>query len=182
MTAEYENFPGNPPNEKDMDTHNNNIGHQLGQYYASIYDRRDAEWQAAISCGKLAMRGRLMTLKGSQSDLGSNVGESPQMTPTPGPSPSLPVPTVTLSPGDSAQGQPHCRSAHCRFMVVSLHGFDSGLHRVECWSTLKGTPFVSFSTTVWPMTRGCYYGYPGEQVWVTVDGVQSNKVTWPSAS
>lgn len=37
--------------------------------------------------------------------------------------------------------------------------------------------FYVYVTSANP-TVSCYYGYPGQTVWATVDGVRSNDVRW----
>jgi len=84
--------------------------------------------------------------------------------------------TVTLSKGTSAQGKPGCSSTACRYMVVSFSGFSAGNHTVVC-NASNAPAFYSYVTSL-TTTAYCYYGYPGQSVWATVDGVSSNHVTW----
>jgi len=114
---------------------------------------------------------------------------APQPTPTPQPVPTPPSGTnpppapglsVTLTKGDSAQGQPGCSSSACRYMVVSFSNFSDGPHTITCrasdgdeggfYSYVRSGPNNTSSV--------CYYGFPGRTAWVTVDGVRSNAVVW----
>lgn len=87
--------------------------------------------------------------------------------------------TVMLSVGNRALNKKDCTSAACRWLDVNLTALPSGSHEVACWSSRDtSAPWwrANFSgRSVSP----CYFGYPGEQVWVTVDGIPSNRVTWP---
>ena len=90
---------------------------------------------------------------------------------------------VSLAVGDSAQGQPGCSSQHCAHLKITLDA-PAGNYNVACWSSLDlDNPWHS-STWHWPTSSlwsegGCWFGFPGEQVWVTVNGIQSNTITWP---
>ena len=89
--------------------------------------------------------------------------------------------TVTLSVGDRALNKRDCTSAACRWLDVNLTALPSGRHEVACWSSRDASaPFweASFSGT---RVSPCYFGFPGDQVWVTVDGIASNRITWPQA-
>ena len=93
--------------------------------------------------------------------------------------------SVTVAPGASAQGQPGCDTRHCRHLSITLDAPD-GTYDVECWSSLDDEPWGT-GRWHWPSSSrwtqgGCWYGYPGEQVWVTVAGVMSNTITWPEAT
>ena len=101
--------------------------------------------------------------------------------------------SVSLAVGESAQGweDPNygeCTSAHCRHLEIALHNASAGDYDVACWSSLDTErPWYS-DRWHWPSSSywskgGCWYGFPGEQVWVVVNGnVQSNVVTWPQSS
>ena len=99
----------------------------------------------------------------------------------PPPTTSTPPPprqSVTLTKGASADGQPGCTVSACAFMTVSFSGFSGGTHTITCDASTAGDqPFYTYTTAA-TVSSYCYYGYSGQQVWVTVDGVQSNVVTW----
>ena len=95
---------------------------------------------------------------------------------------------VTLSVGGDASGSewPGCGSEHCRHLTISLQGAPAGVYDIECWSSRDSTAWYT-GRWRWPSSGlwtegGCWFGYPGEQVWVTVDGVRSNTITWPSGA
>ena len=93
---------------------------------------------------------------------------------------------VSLAVGDSAQGQPRCSSQHCAHLQITLDA-SADDYQIECWSSLDpNEPWYS-GTWQWPTSSlwsegGCWFGFPGEQVWVTVNGIKSNIVTWPSSN
>ncbi|MCY3661733.1 MAG: hypothetical protein OXH28_02780 [bacterium] len=98
--------------------------------------------------------------------------------------------SVRLASGDSAQGRPGCSSRYCRELEIDLGDAPAGVYSVECWSSRdQSQPWYQTAgrsagwrwpdSTLW-QNGGCYFGYPGEQVWVVVNGNRSNTVTWPS--
>ena len=94
---------------------------------------------------------------------------------------------VTLTVGGGASGAEWsgCSSEHCRHLTISLEGAPAGIYDIECWSSRDGTPWYS-GRWRWPSSSlwtegGCWFGYPGEQVWVIVGGTKSNVVTWGQA-
>ena len=93
---------------------------------------------------------------------------------------------VSLAVGESAQGWEGCSSQHCRHLQITLNA-PAGSYNVECWSSLDLNNPWHTDTWHWPTSgfwneSGCWYGYPGEQVWVTINGRKSNTITWPSSS
>ena len=60
---------------------------------------------------------------------------------------------------------------------------------------LRAARVIVFATRLWHDASGpfweasfsgtrvspCYFGFPGDQVWVIVDGIASNRITWPQA-
>jgi hypothetical protein len=110
----------------------------------------------------------------------------PPPTPPPGPTPPPPPPppgdspTVSLSKGDSAQGQADCTSSACRYMVVSFTNFSATTHTITCHaSNGDEAGFYSYTRAGSADTSAvCYYGFPGRTAWVTVDDVSSAQVAW----
>jgi hypothetical protein len=104
----------------------------------------------------------------------------PKPAPKPTPKPTPPPRTVTLSKGGSAQGLPGCKSSYCRYMAVSFKNFSSGNHSITCRASngSEGGFFTYTRSGSSGSSAVCYYGFPGHKVWVTVDGVSSNKITW----
>ena len=95
----------------------------------------------------------------------------------------VPSPSVTFSNDRDATGQPGCSAPACRFVDVTLSGFDpSAVVTVSCVSEETG-PFSDTEVTIEPdgtaSDEACYFGYAGEQFWVEADGVRSPTVTWP---
>ena len=93
---------------------------------------------------------------------------------------------VSLAVGDSAQGQPGCSSQHCAHLQITLDA-SADDYQIECWSSLDSNEPWYSGTWQWPTSSlwsegGCWFGFPGEQVWVTVDGIQSNTIIWPATS
>lgn len=97
----------------------------------------------------------------------------PPITPPP---PPPPVGTVTASAGASVSNS-SCTAAACAYLTITFSGFADGAHTITCNSSRFGTYF-SYTTSN-PTTSTCFYGYTGDSVWATVDGVKSNVVSWP---
>ena len=94
---------------------------------------------------------------------------------------------VVLVVGDSAQDLPGCASRHCAHLQITLEGAVADDYQVACWSSLDPDQPWHTDTWHWPTSSfwsedGCWFGVPGEQVWVTVNGIRSNTITWPAAS
>ena len=92
---------------------------------------------------------------------------------------------VAVVAGASAQGWTGCTSPNCRHLEVSLGDQAPGSYTIECWSSLDETVPWYTGTWHWPTSPlwtegGCWFGYPGEQVWVTINGQKSNTITWPN--
>lgn len=78
-----------------------------------------------------------------------------------------------VSRGSSAQGMPNCSTSNCAYFVVNTQDFPAGNYRVYCASSRDGQ-FAGGASWNLPangsVQLGCYYGWPGEQVWVTIQG------------
>lgn len=85
---------------------------------------------------------------------------------------------VELTKGSSVNTA-GCKSGACAYMKVTLKNFGSGSHSVTCYADYP-PPIGSFYqyTTSLTTSNVCVYGYPGTSVWVKVDGVESNHLTW----
>lgn len=94
------------------------------------------------------------------------------------PPPPPPPPTVSISWNGSAQGQPGCSSPACKWVSVSIANFSGGNHTFACHGSNDGYQVfysrVSGSTTI---SQLCYYGFAGQSLYVTVDGVRSNIIS-----
>ena len=103
---------------------------------------------------------------------------------------------VTVTVGASAKDQPGCTSDDCRYLQVALEHAPEGNYNVACWSSLDTEQPWYTDTWHWPTSDnwhkpwwwtltpgGCWYEYPGEQVWVVVSNahgsVTSEPLTWP---
>ena len=98
---------------------------------------------------------------------------------------------VELWVGDLLEGKlkkEHCNiSQECRWFDIVMTGdFGPGPHRYKCynvhgWTREDGThtwePWVNHLSSGDP-GRQCFSGYFGTQVYVTVDGIRSNDLTW----
>ena len=62
------------------------------------------------------------------------------------------------------------------YVVVTFNNFGGGAHTVVCRAS-NDSAFYTYTTSN-PTTAYCYYGYPGQTVWATVDGVESNHIRW----
>ena len=95
---------------------------------------------------------------------------------------------VALAVGGDASSPkwPGCSSEHCRHLSISLQDAPAGVYDIECWSSRDSTSWYS-SRWHWPASGlwtegGCWFGYPGEDVWVVVGGTKSNVIRWGQAS
>jgi hypothetical protein len=95
------------------------------------------------------------------------------------PTDAPPPRTVSLTPGDKGNW-PDCSTSPCRRLRVEWSNFSGGAHTVECWGSYQGWSRYYTYTTASNPSEVCYFGYPGSQVYVVVDGVQSNTITWPA--
>ena len=85
---------------------------------------------------------------------------------------------VRISWGDdwSASDREDCpEGANCRNLSYELTGFGAGPYQLECWSESGGRSW-SGAWSGQPET-GCY-AWDGATVWVVIDGVKSNTITW----
>ena len=94
---------------------------------------------------------------------------------------------VILTVGANAQGLAGCTTVHCRHLTINLPDAPDGVYTIECWSSRDPTEPWYTGTWTWPTSPlwtegGCWYGTPGDQVWVTINGTQSNTITWPTTT
>lgn len=100
-----------------------------------------------------------------------------------------PAPSVTISKGASARGQgsPTCVDPSCAWINVHLENFNPGQSLSMTADSTRGGGFPT--RTVTPGSDGklditggpgvtYYFGYSGSSVWVIVDGVESQHLTW----
>ncbi len=113
----------------------------------------------------------------AQNAAGQSAGVTVGATTNAPPPPPPPPPTVTISKG--APGTiPACTSSACAWVNVSLSNFAPGTYSGDCYSSLAAGSFFTFSIAAGQTKSPCMYGYPGRDVWVIVNGVESNHVRW----
>lgn len=130
----------------------------------------------------------------------NRVGTSPWSTPTEVTtlgSSTTGNPRVHLSRGDRVRGNPDCTGDACYWLHVELEDFPDGAHTLAC--AHNGVHQLGIGRGVFhsaiaavsndsPSTRVCFFGYPGNQVFVIVGaerrdgawhgGTYSNIVDW----
>lgn len=93
-----------------------------------------------------------------------------------------PQPKVVLSQGAQVN-LPGCESQYCHWLRVEASNFQPGrTYTVTCHSARAGAgTWHSYSVTMDgsgnSTSRGCVWGYH-EAVWVSIGGVESNRVSW----
>ncbi|MFE6969078.1 Ig-like domain-containing protein [Isoptericola sp. NPDC057653] len=89
--------------------------------------------------------------------------------------------------GPSAKGQPGCTDGSCAYFVVNTKNFKPGTHHVNCygddrdgWSdiTESGAGYDISLPESGKKQLLCYFGYPGKQVAVKIDGKEYRRTTW----
>ena len=95
-------------------------------------------------------------------------------------------PSVTLSPGQSAQGAMSVTgrytSPHCRWLRIDAEGLGPGPHNVECWHNAFNNyvhgPWKRTTVTALPDDAACLFGFPGVTVYAFVNGIKTNEIIW----
>jgi surface antigen len=86
--------------------------------------------------------------------------------------------SVKVSKGSSVNVA-GCKSSACAYVTVSFSNFGSGSHTVTCYADYPPPTGSYYQYTTSSTTSNvCIYGYLGTHVWVKVDGVESNHLTW----
>lgn len=93
--------------------------------------------------------------------------------------------TINVSRGASAVGRPGCSHSSCAYVHVSATGMAPNTrYQVDCFSS-NGGQFDTGNSYLTSNGNGridqdasCYFGFPGETVWVTLNGIRSNNTTW----
>jgi hypothetical protein len=87
------------------------------------------------------------------------------------------APSVSIAWGDQ-HTTATCTVVYCTYIVVTLHDFPAGTHTINCNADWPPPPgfYRSYDTSD-ATSEYCVFGYPGHNVWVIVDGVQSNTIT-----
>jgi Fibronectin type III domain len=99
-----------------------------------------------------------------------------------------PAPMVTIVKGSPVTGDPNCNNTSCRWLNVTLANFAANTHYTyQCYSTAGGgfqpVPITTngsgaASAQGSQAGGGCFFGFVGQQIWIVVNGVQSNVITW----
>lgn len=105
----------------------------------------------------------------------------PSPSPEPPPPPPPPSPSVHIAKAGSAVGQPGCTHESCAWISVSISNFRPNASLpLRCHSS--GGAFwdavIRSDGNGNGSARPCYWGFPGQRVWVEVDGVRSNEIVW----
>jgi hypothetical protein len=112
-----------------------------------------------------------------------------------------PNPRAWVTRGAGTGVRSGCSSGNCNWFVVNTQDFPAGSHRVECWSgsnpaysggwhnIIQGSDGKIWTTPGGPgfnvnlpangeVRLDCFYGYPGTQVAVVIDGKRYEARTW----
>ncbi|MEZ3161444.1 Ig-like domain-containing protein [Microbacterium sp. BWT-B31] len=92
-----------------------------------------------------------------------------------------PQPTARTTKGGSAQGQSGCGSQYCAYLAVTVQDFPEGSYSVRCNDSADGPN--NWRTVSLPrngtVELTCYFGYPGQQAWVDIQGWgEAQRLTW----
>lgn len=94
--------------------------------------------------------------------------------------PAPPARTISITEGGQAQSG-KCHGANCKWVVATLKGFQPGTHSITLSSSSnRDVQTENFQVdSVESSTYGQLdYDQPGQSIWVTVDGVTSNRIVW----
>ncbi len=83
--------------------------------------------------------------------------------------------TVTVSKGAS-KTVPGCNTSTCHSVTVAVADMAPG-YQVQCFSALDNAPYYAYTTSD-TTSDVCVFGYTRQSVWVVVNGVPSNRITW----
>lgn len=92
--------------------------------------------------------------------------------------------TVTAGKGSSAEGQPGCTAASCRFVSTDVEGFepdttyDTTCATEENGQWASGGSITTDDSGAFSGELTCYYGFRGDHVYVIVEGTRSPSITW----
>lgn len=91
-----------------------------------------------------------------------------------------PNPRAWVTRGANAQ-QSGCTHSSCAYFVVNTQDFPAGSYRYECWG--NGSKFNTWEGPVNFPANGqvqlqCFYGQPGAQVWVVLNGQAYERTNW----
>lgn len=91
-----------------------------------------------------------------------------------------PEPRVWVTRGTSAQGMPNCSSQYCAFFKVNTQDFSAGNYSLKCMTAdgQLGSTRTEYLPANGTKQLDCYYGYPGRNAWVELDGKAYEKRAW----
>jgi hypothetical protein len=97
--------------------------------------------------------------------------------------PPPPPPSVTTGRGPSRPSDGQCWDPSCAYLRVTLQNFTPNTsYRIACHESTEnnfGSMTVRTNGSGYAVAeRGCFFGYPGRQVWASVGDVYSNRFTW----
>jgi hypothetical protein len=92
------------------------------------------------------------------------------------PPPPPPASSVTISQGDRVPFY-KCFALQCYYVAIQLNDFTAGSHTVTCSNSRDGD-FATFTTSNTYEAHTCFVWHRDVQVWVTIDGIRSNTLTW----
>ncbi|MCP4083831.1 MAG: tandem-95 repeat protein [Actinomycetia bacterium] len=103
--------------------------------------------------------------------------------------PQAPPPAVSISKGASAIGATTgagtpCSHPSCAWVDISISNMPANSTIAATCESSTGAPsaFKSFAITTDGNGNGsatpCFFGFPGEQLWVVVNGTRSNTIPW----
>ncbi|WP_439957996.1 Ig-like domain-containing protein [Microbacterium oleivorans] len=95
--------------------------------------------------------------------------------------PPPPDPRARVSRGSSASGQPGCSGSACAYFKVTVSDFTPGTYAYDCYG--NGSRFDTANESRYfpangEVQLGCYWGFPGAEVYVTLNGKRYESSTW----
>ncbi|MBT2484523.1 MULTISPECIES: Ig-like domain-containing protein [unclassified Microbacterium] len=92
-----------------------------------------------------------------------------------------PTPRAFVTRGDSAQGEDGCSTAGCAFFKVNTVDFNPGNYNITCHSDRGRIGSGTYNKNLQAngsVQLNCYFGYPGVNVWVEINGKAYEKRGW----
>lgn len=95
--------------------------------------------------------------------------------------PPPPNPRARVSRGSSASGQGGCSGSACAYFKVTVSDFTPGTYAYDCYG--NGQRFDTGNESRYfpangEVQLGCYWGFPGAEVYVTLNGKRYETSTW----
>ncbi len=93
------------------------------------------------------------------------------------------VPQVSISVGGAAS-EPGCTQGGCNWINLGVSNLQPNVsHLVECYTNRGGdhafaSRYYTSSSSGTISAAPCYFGHPGSQVWVAVNGTPSARINW----